>query len=387
MRTLKIASIVGARPNFMKLAPFAREIEAYNVSKNHSVILAHTLIHTGQHYDESMSKSFFHALNIPEPDINLGIGSGTHAEQVGRTMIAFEPLLDEIQPDWVVVMGDVNATCACGLTAKKGGVRLAHVEAGLRSFDRSMPEEINRVITDQLADLLLTPDSIADDNLRAEGITDGKIQCVGNIMIDTLDANRSAAESISLDELVARNHIDQELCSEFTENFAVLTLHRPSNVDDIATLTNLVRCFVDSVSVEIPLIWPLHPRTRNNLTSFGLLQQLLDCPRLVMLQPLEYHEMLRLNLGARVMFTDSGGLQEECCVLGTPCLTLRENTERPVTLAEHGGVCELVGNDPSRIRECFLAIKDKGRREHRPPLWDGSTAKRVVEALIKASNV
>ena len=387
MKTLKIASIVGARPNFMKMAPLSREIEAFNRENNHAVELANTLIHTGQHYDESMSKSFFQTLNIPEPDINLGIGSGTHAEQVGRTMIAFEPLLEDIQPDWVVVMGDVNATCACGLTAKKGGVRLAHVEAGLRSFDRSMPEEINRVITDQLADLLLTPDTIADENLRAEGITDGKIQRVGNIMIDTLDANRSAAECISLHELIARNQLEQQSQVELAENFAVLTLHRPSNVDDRVTLMNLVRCFVDSVSVQLPLIWPLHPRTSNMLTRFGLLQELLDSPNIVLLRPLEYHEMLRLNLGASVMFTDSGGLQEECCVLGTPCLTLRDNTERPVTLTKHGGVCELVGNDPARINKHFLKMKDRGRREHRPPLWDGCTAKRVVEALIKASEV
>ncbi len=374
--------VVGARPNFMKIAPLMRAIDAHNASGNTPQIET-CLVHTGQHYDKAMSESFFHALGIPEPDVDLGIGSGTHAEQVGRTMIAFEKTVHEWEPDWVVVVGDVNATCACSIVAKKEHRKLAHIEAGLRSFDLEMPEEINRMVTDRLSDLLLTPDAISDENLRAEGVAEERIVCVGNIMIDTLDANRARAETLDINAIVAGKRISGGDAALKDSGFAILTMHRPSNVDKAETLAPIVAFLVEEVSTVLPLVWTLHPRTRKNLQTFGLWDAVVNAADIHAVEPLTYHEMMRLNMGARVALTDSGGLQEECCVIGTPCVTMRFNTERPVTLLKHGGFSQLVGNNIDAVRTAFHKMRVMEKREHRPPLWDGHTAQRVVRALVE----
>jgi len=381
---MKIISVVGARPNFMKIAPFCNAINEYNqAAKN--INIEHKLVHTGQHYDIRMSESFFQSLGIPNPDINLEIGSGSHAEQVGNTMIAFEKVCLEEKPDWVVVVGDVNATLACSVTAKKLNIKVCHIEAGLRSGDMTMPEEINRLVTDRLSDLLLTPDKLSNENLSNEGIAPHKIQFVGNIMIDTLEANREKASTIKLVDIFSQNIASGcTLPTTIPQNgsYAVMTLHRPSNVDDKAVFEPLINFLLGEVSGDHPLIWPIHPRARKQLEKFDLLQKVINHPGVILLEPLGYHEMLRLNMGARIMLTDSGGLQEECCVLGTPCLTLRWNTERPVTLREHGGASVLVGNNVERIHKEYkdtLAIK---RRPSRPELWDGHTASRCIEAIV-----
>ena len=377
-------SVVGARPNFMKIAPFAQAIEAHN--RESSPVIEHILLHTGQHYDDAMSRMFFEALAIPDADINLGIGSGSHAQQVGQTMIAFEQVVREKKPDWVVVVGDVNATCACSITAKKEQVRVAHIEAGLRSRDMSMPEEINRMVTDRLSDLLLTPDRLSGDNLRSEGVPEDRIRFVGNIMIDTLEAQKGKAEKLGLEEVVRANlHRGADRGRQKAElreqGITVMTMHRPSNVDSAEVLGDLVDFCRLEVCAEMPLVWPLHPRTENNLREFGLWEKVVGTPGIILLNPVGYHEMLRLNMAARVMLTDSGGLQEECCVLGTPCLTLRWNTERPVTLKEHGGASVLVGNEIKRIREAWRQTLDEDRRPVRPELWDGKTAQRIVRVM------
>ena len=384
---MKIVSVVGARPNFMKIAPFAHAVERHNERAAQGQRIEHCLVHTGQHYDAKMSEDFFAALNIPSPSVNLGIGSGTHADQVGRTMMAFEKVVQEQRPDWVVVVGDVNATCACSITAKKEVVNLAHIEAGLRSFDLAMPEEINRMVTDRLSDLLFTTDALADGNLRNEGVPERKIRRVGNIMIDTLFANRDRAEQLDTGA-IAESKALPECAGAFDVQrlapgaFAVLTMHRPSNVDDPETLGRLAGFLVDEVASDMAVVWPIHPRTQARLKEFGLWDRVAGCPRIALLEPVGYHEMLKLNMDCRLMLTDSGGLQEECCVLGTPCLTLRWNTERPVTLTEHGGVSVLVGNDLEKIRAGYAAMKDKPRHPHAPPLWDGRTAERILEALV-----
>ena len=374
-KKLHLLSVVGARPNFMKIAPFVRQLERFPDT------FTHTLVHTGQHYDACMSDAFFQALAIPAPDVDLEVGSGSHAEQVGKTMIAFEKVVRERRPDWIVVVGDVNATCACAITAKKEHVKLAHIESGLRSFDLDMPEEINRMVTDRLSDLLFTTDALADANLVKEGVPAGKIKRVGNIMIDSLEAQRQKAAALkpgafcASQALPGARHPPPPLKDD---RFAVITLHRPSNVDDREILGPLVGLLTTDVAPVMPLIWPVHPRTRKQLELFGLWETLRDCPGVILTQPLGYHEMLRLTLAAKVMLTDSGGLQEECCLAGTPCLTLRNNTERPVTLREHGGVSVLVGNDVEAIRREFRLAATLPRTEHRPPLWDGKAAERIV---------
>jgi len=455
---MKIISVVGARPNFMKIAPFCHAIARYNTriqtadcrpqttdlevetldsrlqtldqepnTKNQEPI-QHILVHTGQHYDERMSATFFDALNIPRPDIDLEVGSGTHAEQVGNTMIAFEKVLKEHRPDWVVVVGDVNATCACSITAKKEGIKVAHIEAGLRSFDMAMPEEINRLVTDRLSDLLLTPDRLSSENLHKEGVPEEKIHFVGNIMIDTLEEHRDAASKLDIAAIIEHNLLDrvplagasfpsgETLTSQVLESgdespqskfgvrrvlaaldggsshavpptlqpstFSLMTLHRPSNVDQQAVLEPIIDFLMDEVCAKMPLIWPIHPRTQKQLQTFGLWERATRTPNLILLHPLGYHEMLRLNMDAAIMLTDSGGLQEECCVLGTPCLTLRWNTERPVTLREHGGASVLVGNDAQRLKTEFHATLATERKPQRPELWDGHTADRIVKAIM-----
>lgn len=383
---MKIVSVVGARPNFMKIAPFIRAVEAHNQSLAGSGApgIRHLLVHTGQHYDDNMSRAFFEALDIPEADINLGIGSGSHAEQVGLTMIAFEKVVRQERPDWVVVVGDVNATCACSITAKKEHVRLAHIEAGLRSRDMTMPEEVNRLVTDRLSDLLFTPDRLSGENLRAEGVPEKQIRFVGNIMIDTLEAQREKAAALDVADIVNRNRMGGGglgAVPDPGQGFSLLTLHRPSNVDDPAILGAIVDFLTNELTRELTLLWTVHPRTEKQLRRFGLWDRVAAARNMVLLTPLGYHELLRLNMDAAMVLTDSGGLQEECCVLGTPCLTLRWNTERPVTLREHGGASVLVGNDVDRIRKTCREMLQRGRTPARPELWDGKTAGRIVTAL------
>lgn len=377
---MKIISVVGARPNFMKIAPLVRAIQKFN-QDNPTRFIEHFLVHTGQHYDIRLSGNFFTELGIPEPDINLEIGSGSHAEQVGKTMIAFEKVVQQIKPNWVVVVGDVNATLACSVTAKKENVKCCHIEAGLRSGDMTMPEEINRLVTDRLSDLLLTPDLISVENLLKEGTPREKIKFVGNIMIDTLEANRDKVNALSVADVIARNRItdkSKEHGYDFTKPFAVVTLHRNSNVDNREVMEPLMNFLSTDVASVMPILWPVHPRAQKQLTEFSLWEKALNTRGMILLHPLGYHDMLRLNMGARIMLTDSGGLQEECCILGTPCLTLRWNTERPVTLREHGGASVLVGNNVERIRKEFRNTLESESLPAQPELWDGHTAERIV---------
>lgn len=379
---MKIISVVGARPNFMKIAPFIKAIKTYNSKHNKPV--QHILVHTGQHYDDRMSKAFFDTLDIPAADINLGIGSGTHAEQVGNTMIAFEKVLKAEKPDWVVVVGDVNATLACSVTAKKENIKVCHIEAGLRSGDIHMPEEINRLVTDRLSDLLLTPDLLSNENLKKEGVSDDRMKFVGNIMIDTLEAQREKAEKLNISDIIKNNKLDNQSIAdqEQVNNYALMTLHRPSNVDHQDVLTPIIRFLIDEVSTERVILWTIHPRTKKQLQLFNLWDQVVNCENIILMHPLGYHDLLRLNMSASIMLTDSGGLQEECTVLGTPCLTLRWNTERPITLREHGGASVLVGNNIERIRKEYHYTLQQKRKPIRPELWDGHTAERCLKAIV-----
>lgn len=384
---MKIVSVVGARPNFMKVAPFCRALKKCKGVK-------HILVHTGQHYDVKMSERFFKELGIPKPQVNLGIGSGTHAEQVGRTMIEFEKVLKKEKPDWVVVIGDVNATCACSITAKKEHIKVAHIEAGLRSRDMDMPEEINRLVTDRLSDLLLTPDRLSNANLMAEGVSTKKIKFVGNIMIDTLEHERAKAAKLSLDKIVRDNLIDEVKVKVKGEQWNVphlvdggyigMTMHRPSNVDKKEVIKPMIDFIVDEVAKELPIIWAIHPRAKKRLEEFGLWKKVVACKNLILVDPLGYHAMLRLNMGAKMFMTDSGGLQEECCVLGTPCMTMRWNTERPITLQENGGASILVGNNIKKLRAAFRKEMKSKRTPSRPPLWDGKTAERIAKIITSA---
>jgi UDP-N-acetylglucosamine 2-epimerase (non-hydrolysing) len=384
---VKIISVVGARPNFIKITPFIKAINDFNKSSS-GTIIEHLLVHTGQHYDDRMSRNFFSDLDIPEPDINLGIGSGSHAEQVGLTMIAFEKVIKIHKPDWVVVVGDVNATMACSISAKKGWVKCCHIEAGLRSGDLKMPEEINRLVTDRLSDLLFTTDKIANENLIKEGIPLNKICFVGNIMIDTLELNRSKVEFLE-PKLILKNNLlrIQNIPDIVDEKYAVITLHRPSNVDDKEILSQIVQFIADTAANYLSVIWPIHPRTYKNIQQFGLIKEIESNHEIIMTHPLGYHEMLRLNMGAKIMMTDSGGLQEECTILGTPCLTMRWNTERPVTLRQHGGVGVLVGNNIDSIRKEFKEALLRKREPFRPELWDGNAASRIVSQIVNYSEL
>ncbi|MBP7275266.1 MAG: UDP-N-acetylglucosamine 2-epimerase (non-hydrolyzing) [Kiritimatiellae bacterium] len=375
---MKITSVVGARPNFMKIAPFARALNAWGDR------VEHRLVHTGQHYDAAMSHAFFEGLRIPRPDVDLEIGSGSHAEQVGRTMIAFERDLQTWKPDWVVVVGDVNATLSCAVTARKAHIRVAHIEAGLRSFDMAMPEEINRLVTDRLSNLLFTTDRMANDNLAREGVPPEAIRWVGNVMIDTLDAELPRAAALDLENVVAEHRhpdVREKRPALAADAFGVVTLHRPSNVDHPEVLGPLTDYLVEEVSKSLPLIWSVHPRTVKMLQNFQLWDRIASCARIALVRPVGYHEMLCLNRAARLVLTDSGGMQEECCVLGTPCVTLRWNTERPITLVEHGGTNRLAGNDPGKIRAAVTAALSESRRPVRPPFWDGHAAERIAGAL------
>ena len=359
---LKVINVVGARPNFMKVAPI---VEAMRRRVRE---FAPLVVHTGQHYDAEMSDAFFRDLALPEPDVYLGVGSGTHAAQTAAVLERFEPVVVRERPDWVLVVGDVNSTLACALVCAKLGVRVAHVEAGLRSRDRAMPEEINRVLTDQLSDLLLTPSEDADRNLLAEGIPAERIRFVGNVMIDSL---------LKQLERAAGSRVREELGVE-EKDYAVVTLHRPSNVDEPEVLGRILSALA-RIGRRLPVVFPIHPRTRKNLESFGLLKGE-GGVRLV--EPLGYVDFLRLYSGARLVLTDSGGIQEETTALGIPCLTLRENTERPVTVEL--GTNRVVGTDAGRIvAEAEAALSEERRSDRRvPPLWDGRTADRILDALL-----
>jgi len=380
---MKIVSVVGARPNFMKIAPFIRSIEEHNSGSDEKV--EHILVHTGQHYDVRMSQNFFDELNIPDADIHLGVGSGSHAEQVGKTMIEFEKVLQQEKPDWVVVVGDVNATLACSVTAKKEHIKCCHIEAGLRSGDIRMPEEVNRLVTDRLSDLLLTPDLLSNNNLKQEGVDDSRIRFVGNIMIDTLELQREKAAQMSFGDIIRDNLLEgTEGSVNFkSDNYGIVTMHRPSNVDEETIFRPIIEFLTNEVCEKVQIVWPIHPRAVKQLKTFGLYEKVVSNKNLILLHPIGYHEMLKLNMNAKIMLTDSGGLQEECTVLGTPCLTLRWNTERPVTLREYGGASVLVGNNIERIREEFNTTMSLVRKPVRPELWDGKTAGRCLEAIIE----
>ena len=354
---MKILHVVGARPNFMKLAPCVRAIAAHGG-------MTQRIVHTGQHYDEAMSESFFRDLEIPPPDLNLEVGSASHAVQTARIMERFEPVVLDERPDWVLVYGDVNSTAAAAFVCAKLGTRLAHVEAGLRSGDRTMPEEINRLVTDRLADLLLTPSRDGDANLLAEGVDADRIVFVGNVMIDTLlHALPSARASRFRESLNLREG-----------EYALVTLHRPSNVDDPAKLSR-ISAALGAIAVEMPVIFPIHPRTRSRLSAADTAA--LGSVRVM--DPTPYHATLDLTAGARVVITDSGGLQEETTALGIPCLTLRDNTERPVTITE--GTNQLV-LDLDRLTPLALAARRNGAVK-RPEGWDGHAGQRVASALAR----
>jgi len=360
--------VVGARPNFMKIAPIVRELAP------HAGVIASRLVHTGQHYDAAMSDVFFGQLGIPRPDVDLGVGSDSHTRQTAAIMTAFEPVVLDWRPDMVLVVGDVNSTIACALVASKLGVQVAHIEAGLRSFDRQMPEEINRILTDQLSDLLFVTEQSGLDNLRREGIADEKIFMVGNVMIDTLLAHREAAVALGIPVALGLQ----------IRHYGVLTLHRPSNVDDVAGLERLFGA-IGRIAQDVPLVFPVHPRTRPALSRSAVVQQLVGSGRIRLLEPLGYLEFLGLMADSRVVLTDSGGIQEETTVLGIPCLTLRDSTERPVTISE--GTNRLVGTDPADIVAGWKAIRHGDRAARVPPYWDGQAARRIVDIILRHAAV
>ncbi len=358
-----IVTVVGARPNFVKAAPIHSAFCAAGVE--------HGICHTGQHYDDTMAKVFFEDLGMPKPIVDLGVGSGTHAEQTAAAMIGLERFFSERQPQAVLVVGDVNSTLAAAIVAAKMGVYSAHVEAGLRSRDWTMPEEVNRVVTDTVVDLLLTPSEDADRNLLSEGSAPDTIVRVGNVMIDALQQHLPAARSLGVPARFGLR----------PQQYAVMTLHRPSNVDDVSVFAGILNA-VATIARRLPVVFPIHPRTRANAAAAGLTSLLDQTPGLLPLDPLGYLEFLSLTCEARLVLTDSGGLQEETTVLGIPCLTLRENTERPVTITQ--GTNRLVGSDPQTIiREAGRALEQQPGLPHRvPELWDGHAAERIVDAVL-----
>ena len=378
---LKWLIVAGARPNFMKIAPLIREIEKNNSDrvKGYTKIIPF-LVHTGQHYDDRMSKIFFEDLEIPKPDIDLEIGSATHAVQTAKIMIEFERVCIKEKPDLVIVVGDVNSTLACSLVAVKLRIKVAHIEAGLRSFDKTMPEEINRIITDSISDYLFTTCEGADENLKREGVSDDKIFFVGNMMVDTLLLHRNKADKSNILEklnLSMNGHIN---------NYAVLTLHRPSNVDDKETFSRIVES-LKHISKSIPIIFPAHLRTQKQIETFNMQDyfeyssSLNHTGKIQIIEPLGYLDFLKLTSNAKLVLSDSGGIQEETTILGVPCLTIRENTERPITITE--GTNILVGTSSEKIITGAMKILNGGEKVGQiPKFWDGGAAKRVISKLI-----
>lgn len=359
---MRIVHVVAARPNYMKIAPVMRAVARAGFAEQ-------VLVHTGQHYDPSMSDIFFTDLGMAPPDVHLGVGSGTHAEQTARVMIGFEKVCLERRPDLVLVAGDVNSTLACAIDAAKLQIPCAHLEAGLRSFDMAMPEEVNRIVVDRIARILLTPSADADENLRREGTVEDRIFRVGNVMIDTLLGNLEAAKATGTPRRLGLDG----------ERYVALTLHRPSNVDDPAVLGRILGA-LEEIQRDATIVFPIHPRTRKQLAAFGLAGRVAGMPGLRLCDPLGYLEFLGLMAGAALVVTDSGGLQEESTALGIPCLTLRENTERPVTVTE--GTNTVVGTDPGRIvAEARRALSGAGKAGRIPALWDGRASERVAEVL------
>lgn len=361
---IKIISIVGARPNFMKIAPIYDAVRKFNNGKN---LIEHLICHTGQHYDEKMSKIFFEDLELPEPDIYLGVGSGTHAEQTAKVMIEFEKVLLAYKPDLIIVVGDVNSTVACSLTAVKLGIKVAHVEAGLRSFDRTMPEEINRILTDVISDYLFVTEKSALINLKNEGIDKGKIFFVGNVMIDTLIKYLPKLKNDIL------NRFDTK-----EKKYCVVTFHRPSNVDNRNNLINLIN-LLNKVAKYIKVIFPIHPRTNKNINDFGL-NNVLD-ENIILVEPLGYLDFIGLIKDSKFVLTDSGGIQEETTYLGIPCITLRNSTERPITVEI--GTNYLVGeNIDETWKYIELIFNNKHKTGEIPELWDGKAAERIVNIIV-----
>jgi UDP-N-acetylglucosamine 2-epimerase (non-hydrolysing) len=358
---LRLTCVAGARPNFPKIAPILAAARQAGVDAK--------LVHTGQHYDERLSKLFFQELDIPEPDVHLGVGGGSHASQTGRVMIAFDETLDQVPTDMVLVVGDVNSTFACTLVAVKRGIPVAHVEAGLRSGDRTMPEEINRILTDQISDYLFTTERSATANLTREGIPESRVHFVGNVMIDTLLRNRERALK---SDIVSRLGLEER-------GYAVCTLHRPSNVDSQEGAANTVRA-VSGLADQIRVVLPIHPRTRHRFAEFGLLEQLESRPEIMILEPQGYLDFLALVDRSRLVLTDSGGIQEETSVLGVPCLTFRENTERPITIEQ--GTNRLVGTRPEAVAAAAAEVLALEKLEPRAPeLWDGHAGERIIQVL------
>jgi UDP-N-acetylglucosamine 2-epimerase (non-hydrolysing) len=362
---MKILSVVGTRPNFIKIAALVDEIKKNKIG--------HFLVHTGQHYDETMSKLFFDELNLPRPDINLGVGSGSHAEQIGMVMEKLEKVLSEQKPDLVVVVGDVNSTFAAAFVAKQMGFAVAHVEAGLRSFDTSMPEEINRLLTDRMSDLLFTTEESANRNLANEGISKDKIYFTGNVMIDTLLKHRGLSEKSGI---LRKLRLKEK-------QYGVLTLHRISNVDNKKDLGKILS-IIEEMQSRIKIVFPVHPRTRKNIAEHGFEPRIKSMKNLILTEPLGYLDFLCLMAHSKAVVTDSGGIQEETTVLGVPCITLRNNTERPVTQTQ--GTNILVSTDKKKISKAFKEIADgKKVKGSIPKLWDGLAGKRIVQIILKVS--
>jgi UDP-N-acetylglucosamine 2-epimerase (non-hydrolysing) len=357
---VKVLHVAGARPNFVKIAPLVAAFEARGVEA--------PVVHTGQHYDERMSRLFFDELGIPRPKANLEVGSGSHARQTAAVLERIEAVLLDERPDLVVVVGDVNSTAACAITAVKLGILVAHVEAGLRSFDRTMPEEVNRAVTDAVSDLHYCTEASGVRNLAAEGVAGWRVQLVGNVMIDTLLRHRERARALGTREAMGLPPV-----------YGLLTLHRPSNVDARGDAELAVETVL-RVSRRLPLVFPVHPRTRAAFASHGLLARLEATPGVRLVEPLGYLEFLSLLDGARIVLTDSGGVQEETTVLGVPCLTLRTNTERPATVTH--GTNQIVGSDPSVVDEAAAGVLASAPSARRPELWDGRAAERIVEHVL-----
>jgi len=366
MNTSTIMCVVGARPNFMKIAPVMRALKASDTLKP-------CLVHTGQHYDAAMKHAFFDQLDIPEPDVDLEVGSGTHAVQTAEIMLRFEPVLDEHKPAAILVVGDVNSTIACSLVAAKKGIPVIHVEAGLRSYDREMPEEINRVLTDQISDLLFITESGAVANLEREGISNARVHFVGNVMIDTL---RHQLDNATPPGKTLSHVTNNE--SVLENGYALLTLHRPSNVDDPVILERLLKT-IQTISITLPVVFPVHPRTKACIEKAGL-DGMLDGVGIIKLNPLGYKEMLGLMANARMVLTDSGGIQEETTALGVPCITLRENTERPITVEQ--GTNTIAGTNSEAILAAFdETMKTGGKAGQVPEKWDGQAAQRIIDVI------